>query len=237
MLSADRRRRRSDETRRRLLQCGTRVFAERGFDAATTRMVADAAGVNQAAILYHFGGKEGLYVAVAEEIATRGRAAMGPFLSDLPPAALSPTPRDARVALRGLVRGLVQGFVKVAGDGSAAAFIVREQAHPGPAFERLYSAYIEPVHARVTALVAVVRGCAQDDPDSILMAHAIIGMALVFVTARETVLRRATWRAYNTQRLEHIAEMVAALADGAIQSVAPPAGTPAKPRRKKPRRS
>ena len=220
----DRRRHRSDETRRRLLHYGTRVFAERGFDAATTRMVADAAGVNQAAILYHFGGKEGLYVAVAEEIATRGRAAMGPYLSALPAPTSFAIPDDARAALRSVLRGLVKGFVRLAGDGSAAAFIVREQANPGPAFEQLYSAYIEPVHAHVTALVAAARSCAQDDPEAILTAHAIIGMALVFVTARETVLRRTTWRGYNRRRLEHIANVVAALADGAIRSAALSAG-------------
>jgi AcrR family transcriptional regulator len=214
----DRRKHRGEETRQRLLECGSRVFAELGFEATTTRRLAEAAGVNQAAILYHFGGKEGLYVAVAEEIATRGREAMAAYLSSVPAPIGALSPREARLALGSLLRGLLRGFVTIAGDGSAAAFIVREQANPGAAFDRLYSAYIQPVHAHVTALVAAARKRSETDVDAVLTAHAIIGMALVFVTARETALRRTKWRAYTAERLEHIAELVVALADGAIES-------------------
>jgi hypothetical protein len=34
----------------------------------------------------------------------------------------------------------------------------------------------------------------------------------------ESALRRTKWRAYTGERLEHIAELVVALADGAIES-------------------
>ncbi len=73
----------------------------------------------QAAIQYHFGGKEGIYVAFAEEIATRGRAALGPYLSSASVPVGSLTQREVRVALRTLLRSLVQGFVTIAGDGGA----------------------------------------------------------------------------------------------------------------------
>jgi len=214
----DGRQQRSAETKRSLLRFGGAVFAERGYDATTTRMLADAAGVNQAAILYHFGGKEGLYVAVATEIATRGRQAMRPYLSSTCKPIGSLSTVAAREELGRFLRGLLRGLITVAGDGSAAAFIVREQANPGPAFDRLFEAYIQPVHAHVTALVAAARKSSKDNTDAVLTAHAIIGMALAFVTARETALRRAKWPAYTAERIEQIADVVVGLADGALES-------------------
>lgn len=48
-------------TRGRLLQIGMKLFAEYGFDATTTRMIAQAAGTNIATMSFHFGNKEGYY--------------------------------------------------------------------------------------------------------------------------------------------------------------------------------
>jgi AcrR family transcriptional regulator len=218
----DRRRQRSEKTRRRLLVCAAHEFALGGFAATTTRMLADAAGVNQAAIQYHFGGKEGLYFAVAEQIAARGREAMRLQLPSITARGGSLTPIEAQIAIGVLLRGLLAGFVTIAGDGSAAAFIVREQANPGPAFDLVYNAYIRPVHAHMTALVATATERSERDPEAILAAHAFIGMALGFVTARETVLRRTRWKKYTAKRLEQVTEVVVALAQAALAS--PPRG-------------
>ena len=51
----------TDITRQALLDHGTDVFAESGFDRASVREITRRATVNQAAINYHFGGKEALY--------------------------------------------------------------------------------------------------------------------------------------------------------------------------------
>jgi AcrR family transcriptional regulator len=48
-------------TRQALLDRATDAFAENGFDRASVREITQRADVNQAAINYHFGGKEGLY--------------------------------------------------------------------------------------------------------------------------------------------------------------------------------
>jgi AcrR family transcriptional regulator len=60
------RRRDKEATRQALLAAGVQVFAERGYDAATTREVAQAAGVNEQLIQRYFGGKSGLLLAIIE---------------------------------------------------------------------------------------------------------------------------------------------------------------------------
>ncbi|MGD0419252.1 MAG: CerR family C-terminal domain-containing protein [Xanthobacteraceae bacterium] len=51
----------SEITRERLLNAAERLFADRGYEATSVRAIVGKARVNQAAINYHFAGKEGLY--------------------------------------------------------------------------------------------------------------------------------------------------------------------------------
>lgn len=53
-----------DPTRERILEAALPVFAQLGFDGASTRKLAEAAGVNVATLAYWFGDKRGLYLAV-----------------------------------------------------------------------------------------------------------------------------------------------------------------------------
>ena len=52
------------DTTGRILDAAEHLFMEHGYDGASMRMLTTAAGVNLAAINYHFGSKEGLMQAV-----------------------------------------------------------------------------------------------------------------------------------------------------------------------------
>jgi AcrR family transcriptional regulator len=51
----------SEVTRERIMKAAERLFAERGYDGTSIRAIVARARVNQAAINYHFEGKDGLY--------------------------------------------------------------------------------------------------------------------------------------------------------------------------------
>lgn len=55
------------DCRKKLLEVGTRLFAERGLYGVSIRELSQAAGASISMISYYFGGKNGLYSAVLEE--------------------------------------------------------------------------------------------------------------------------------------------------------------------------
>jgi AcrR family transcriptional regulator len=85
--------RRGEERRSAIVAAAIDVFATRGFRSGALAEVGERVGVSPAAILYHFGSKEELLLAV---IAERDRRA-GADLAALPP-------KDGMAALRGAVR-------------------------------------------------------------------------------------------------------------------------------------
>jgi AcrR family transcriptional regulator len=61
---------RTGSTKERILGAAETLFAQRGFDGASLRQLTSAAGVNLAAVNYHFGSKEKL----VEQVFRRRRA-------------------------------------------------------------------------------------------------------------------------------------------------------------------
>lgn len=56
------------DTKRRVISAATHLFAEKGMDNVSLRELTTEAGVNLAAVNYHFGGKEALCEAVLDSL-------------------------------------------------------------------------------------------------------------------------------------------------------------------------
>lgn len=55
-------------TEQKLIGVATELFAKNGFEGASTREICKQAGVNISLISYYFGGKEGLYKKIVDDI-------------------------------------------------------------------------------------------------------------------------------------------------------------------------
>ena len=56
------------ETKERIIQAAGPLFAQHGYDGTTSKAICQQAEVNMAAVNYHFGSRDGLYIAVLEEV-------------------------------------------------------------------------------------------------------------------------------------------------------------------------
>lgn len=199
------------DTRMRLIGAGLDIFGRAGFEAASTRAIAAAAGANIAAIKYHFGSKHGLYLAVARHIAERVAAAMGGPAGDAAEM-LSAGPPD-REAAKAMLMRLVAGAVRLLViDPQAerwARFILREQFEPTEAFDIMYATFMGRMHVIVARLVAVLLGLDPDSREAKLEAFALMGQVLVFRIARAAVLKRLDWHNIGSSEGELIVAQLA----------------------------
>lgn len=182
---------RAEETRRRLIAAGLELFSRHGYDAVTTRQLADAAGVNQATIPYHFGGKEGVYRAVAEEVATAAGARIRP-LAESARLRLAADPEPPALGALLLETTLAVARAVFAGElrGVWPLFLAREQFGQSAAFARLYDEFAGPVHVLVGELIARLTGTPAESPDNIRLTHAYLGQILAFASTHATLDRR-----------------------------------------------
>jgi len=201
---------RGDVTRRRLLDAALEAFSSHGFDGVTTRQLAQQAGVNLAAIPYHFGGKEGIYRALIEEIANELGVPLRRAARAAQAAAAAPgQDRATRCAhLAEFLRAMARQLLGSSDARLRAGIVFREQMQPTPAFDLLYETYIGPVHEAVSALVGAALDRPADDPDVILRAHAALGQVIIFRAARATILRRMGWERLAPEHVEDIARVV-----------------------------
>jgi AcrR family transcriptional regulator len=72
---------RGPDRRYRIIQAALLLFSEKGFDATTTKEIAQAAGISEAVIFRHFQSKDELYAAILR--ATPDAPPLGEWLAEL----------------------------------------------------------------------------------------------------------------------------------------------------------
>ena len=178
-----------------LLNAAIEAFGRFGLEGASTRNIAKAAGKPMSAITYHFGGKDGLYLACAEYIGAIMGARMSPVL-DSTDALCAPgaDQAQARLALILIFERFVDTMVH-ADTEAFSRFIVREQMEPTDAFAILWGEVMERLLERIAALLVVVSGGALGQSDARVSTLALMGQVVAFRVARAGVMRLTGWTA------------------------------------------
>ncbi|HEX7871569.1 MAG TPA: CerR family C-terminal domain-containing protein [Sphingobium sp.] len=139
----------------RLIAAAIDHFGRLGFEGASTRAIAAASGTAMSSITYHFGGKEGLYLAVADHIAEQIAARQQPVLAALRGGAIA----TREQAVEGLL-AMVDAFARMMMAPESAAwssFIMREQQQPTAAFERIYAGAMAAIVETFTTFITIAR--------------------------------------------------------------------------------
>lgn len=135
---------REDDAKQRLIDAAGPVFAHAGFDRATVREICRDAGVNVAAVGYHFGDKFGLYREVIRAVRSRCQG------SPIPPPLSDLSPRDE---LHYLVATLLTQMLSGDDTGWESQLMMREMNRPTAVFAEMVEEFFRPMFIRVTAII------------------------------------------------------------------------------------
>jgi TetR/AcrR family transcriptional regulator, regulator of cefoperazone and chloramphenicol sensitivity len=197
-------------TRARLLDAAAEVFGTFNLEGATTRQLAERAGVNQAAIPYYFGGKEGLYLATVEHFFSVHAPKIGSVVGEIESqlAAKTVDREEALHLLKKVLETMLEVLLRQQTNRSFGRIIIREQMQPTKAFDLIYERVIRHVHQTISTLLAILLDREPGDRSVILRAQMIVGQILIFLAGRETIRRRLNLTGYTD---EEFAEIKAAL--------------------------
>lgn len=212
---------RGEAARLSLIEAAAEEFGPHGYTAASTRAIADRAGQNIAAINYYFGGKEGLYQAVAETIASFLEAVHMPILAPVRAyldgtAHTHAATEEHIVAILSALARIVFGTVDRTG---VTLFVLREQANPTGAFETLYEGFMRPTHETLAALIALRRGASPNDTDIVLRAHAIVSQVVGFRALRTALLRRTGWSPKDHPTPDHVTQVLDVVVEHSLAAI------------------
>ena len=177
----------------RLLDAAIDHFGQKGLEGASTRAIAAAAGTTMSSITYHYGGKEGLYLAAVRHIASQIGEHLDPaLLASKHLTAQDSGPEAASRTVLSIIDHFLEIIVRPESE-AWARLIVREQMEPTVAFDILYGGVIGRAVDHLSALLVQIGEGRWDGTEARLKALAIIGQALIFRVGRATLLKAAGW--------------------------------------------
>jgi AcrR family transcriptional regulator len=200
-------------TKARLLQAGRQVFGRHGLKNATVREICDIAQANVAAVCYHFGSKEELYVAVLKDY-LEGEERRHPRDRGVTPQ----SPPEERL------RAYVQSFLlQIVGDGDPVnerlgRRLTQEIIEPSQHFARIFERHCRPTHE---LLQDIVRAMLPGRNESIISrcASSIIGQCVLFDFAKEAITRMTPELELKASNIESITHFIMDFSLGGIRQI------------------
>lgn len=185
---------RGEDTRRRILERALDLFAAQGYEGASTRQIAEGAGVNLPAIQYYFGNKEGLYRAIIEDIVAdteRHMAGVSPRVR----AALD-DPAATPAELTELLCEMLETFVTLVTSGtqveSRRLFFARAEVEETPGLDRLHDNGMRQIFNPCLALLSRIHGKSETDQEMTMRTMALIGQVVIFCSNNKRPILAAT---------------------------------------------
>ncbi len=145
------------KAREQLIAAAGVVFAEKGFQGSTSREICQRAGANLAAVNYHFGGFEALYVATLKVAYERAVWIGASDVADF-------EDRPARDRLRAVLRNMVDRLSRSTADSWEMRLVAREMVVPTFAQAEFLTESIGRRRAFLKTIVAEMLNRPPDDP-------------------------------------------------------------------------
>lgn len=204
------------DTKTKLLRSAAKLFAKYGLDGVSTRDLAKRSGVNLCSINYYFGTKQKLYEAVLQDVVA--------YISDhfvLPvrekmAAAENMPPREE---IKYFIGQFYEFLCGEAVSEIQAELLMKELLKPTAAYDRFYSAIFEPLHKRLSGLVASELNLPPDSRQAVLQTHILLGQVVMFRIHKTALLRRLGIKKYTPELMEQTKSLLMRSCDAVLKAL------------------
>ena len=170
------------DTRRRVLESATRLFAEKGFRETTVHEICEAAQANIAAVNYYFGSKEKLYDAAWRHAYGLTRESQDTVLD-------AESARPPEEQIRDFVHTRLED-VSSAGPASYFWQILDKEHHrPTAAHDAIIREVFQPLGLEIQRLVGRMLGGMASEKQLRLCLFSLVG-SMGFLTVHRPIIRR-----------------------------------------------
>jgi len=191
----------SDATRDKLLEAAGRVFAERGYSAATVRDICKQAGANVAAVNYYFKDKLALYSEVLNRVKRAAHV-------DQMRVALDQNASPEEI-LRDVIKARLRGLHAHTLPDWYFRIAAREFAQPTPAMAQVIEKVMRPIYDRVREVVGKIIVRPPDHEQTRLCTHSVMGQLLPYVLAGPVLVRLWPEMKMTPEQLDRVANHIA----------------------------
>ncbi|MDR3562438.1 MAG: CerR family C-terminal domain-containing protein [Negativicutes bacterium] len=203
----------SHETRQRLLAAAGEVFARQGFRNATIREICRRARANLAAVNYHFGDKERLYLAVLVDAHTRAREKYPLFSGgsgEMPPA----------LRLRAFIHDLLFSLLDEGMPAWYGKLMAREMIEPTTALDTLVENMLRPMAGKLGAIVRELLGAGVTDDQVRYCQLSIVSQCVHYRHARPVIQRLFPQQHYEPADIQALVDHITRFSLSALQGLA-----------------
>lgn len=202
---------RGEITRDALIDAAMEVFGRDGFDAASTRDIAERASANQALINYHFKGKQGLYLAVFEHITEQMKNGMGTIIQaiflemeNIKNSQAISQDQKTEFAINSLEK-ITSRLVHMMNSKLTrhwSNMILREQQHPTAAFDIMYKGPMGKLFTLTSQLIALAKNINPNSEDARLLSILLFGQVHILKVSRATLLAHMQWEEFGDEQMQ-----------------------------------
>jgi len=202
----------AEYTRNQIVKAAVSLFAEKGFERSSVRDIVTKARVNQAAINYHFKGKDGLYLEVLKIAFERLTENSGVDAEEL--RSLS-----REQALHRFVHHQLRPLLFQDEMSRYIRMFAWESAHPSKVFRKFIATNTT---SYLSAAVDVVRRFlppATQERAALCAAICLMGQCSVFVRNRDLFAQDPFRIAIDERFVDELADLITKLAIGGLPHV------------------
>jgi AcrR family transcriptional regulator len=191
------------------MKAAVELFAEKGFDGASVRAIVAKARVNQAAINYHFDGKDGLYLEVLK-VAFDAFTRHDGFDAEK----LKTMPRDE--ALRSFIYLQLRPLLFRDEISRYVRIFAWENVRPSKVLQKVVATNAAPFLTRATELVRRFLPATATDQEAMCGAIWLMGQCSVFLRNREQFTQSPFNLKIDEPFVERLADLITRLALGGL---------------------